>query len=146
MALKTSCINGYPVRVVRSHKEKRSAYAPTAEEGVRYDGLYRIEKCWRKQGQQGMLMCRYLFVRCDNDPAPWATGDEGDKPRPLPAIDELAGAKDVFTRGAAQRAAWDYDEGSGKWGWTREPPASQKMAGGAPVRPGAPEPRGPKRL
>lgn len=30
----------------RSHKEKRSSYAPEA--GVRYDGVYRIEKCWRK--------------------------------------------------------------------------------------------------
>ncbi|MFS7936594.1 putative PUA-like superfamily, SRA-YDG superfamily protein [Helianthus anomalus] len=53
----------------RSHKEKRSAYAP--EQGVRYDGIYRIEKCWRKPGIQGFKVCRYLFVRCDNDPAPW---------------------------------------------------------------------------
>lgn len=57
-ALRTSCQHGYPVRVVRSHKEKRSAYAPTSEEGVRYDGVYRIEKCWRKPGQQGKLVCR----------------------------------------------------------------------------------------
>lgn len=34
----------------RSHKEKRSAYAP--EKGLRYDGIYRIEKCWRKVGKQ----------------------------------------------------------------------------------------------
>lgn len=34
----------------RSHKEKRSSYAP--ENGVRYDGIYRIEKCWRKVGVQ----------------------------------------------------------------------------------------------
>jgi len=34
----------------RSHKEKRSSYAP--ETGVRYDGVYRIEKCWRKNGIQ----------------------------------------------------------------------------------------------
>jgi hypothetical protein len=34
----------------RSHKEKRSSYAP--ESGVRYDGVYRIEKCWRKIGIQ----------------------------------------------------------------------------------------------
>lgn len=49
-ALRVSCRKGYPVRVVRSHKEKRSAYAP--EKGVRYDGIYRIEKCWRKPGIQ----------------------------------------------------------------------------------------------
>uniref|UniRef100_A0A251SEJ0 Putative SRA-YDG, PUA-like domain protein n=1 Tax=Helianthus annuus TaxID=4232 RepID=A0A251SEJ0_HELAN len=65
-ALRVSCKKVYLVRVVRSHKEKRSAYAP--EQGVRYDGIYRIEKCWRKPGIQ---VCRYLFVRCDNDPAPW---------------------------------------------------------------------------
>ena len=47
-ALKLSCESGLPVRVVRSHKEKRSAYAPP--DGVRYDGVYRIAKCWRKQG------------------------------------------------------------------------------------------------
>ncbi|KAJ7957167.1 E3 ubiquitin-protein ligase ORTHRUS 2-like [Quillaja saponaria] len=68
-ALLVSCLNGYPVRVVRSHKEKRSSYAP--EEGLRYDGVYRIEKCWQKVGVQGFKVCRYLFVRCDNDPAPW---------------------------------------------------------------------------
>lgn len=34
----------------RSHKEKQSCYAP--QEGVRYDGVYRIEKCWRKAGKQ----------------------------------------------------------------------------------------------
>ena len=51
-------------------QEKRSSYAPS-ETVVRYDGIYRIEKCWRSKGKQEQLMCRYLFVRCDNDPAPW---------------------------------------------------------------------------
>jgi E3 ubiquitin-protein ligase UHRF1 len=54
---------------VRSHKEKKSSYAP--KENVRYDGIYRIEKCWRKPGKQNAVMCRFLFVRCDNEPAPW---------------------------------------------------------------------------
>ncbi|GJN04516.1 hypothetical protein PR202_ga22070 [Eleusine coracana subsp. coracana] len=49
-ALRISCLRGYPVRVVRSHKEKRSSYPP--ESGVRYDGVYRIDKCWRKVGIQ----------------------------------------------------------------------------------------------
>ena len=40
---------------------------------MRYDGIYRIEKCWRAKGKQEHLMCRYLFVRCDNEPAPWST-------------------------------------------------------------------------
>ena len=54
-------------------QEKRSAYAPTEEEPVRYDGIYRIARCWRKAGMQKFLVCRYLFVRCDNEPAPWST-------------------------------------------------------------------------
>ena len=57
-ALKLSCQRGLPVRVVRSFKEKRSAYAPPPEQPVRYDGVYRIERCWRVKGAQGFLMCR----------------------------------------------------------------------------------------
>ena len=57
-ALKISCLRGLPVRVVRSAKEKRSSYAPPAETPVRYDGIYRILRCWRKKGAQGFLMCR----------------------------------------------------------------------------------------
>ena len=53
-ALLTSCAAGLPVRVVRSLKEKRSAYAPTdAEWGLRYDGVYKIVACWRIAGEQG---------------------------------------------------------------------------------------------
>lgn len=44
--------------VGRSHKEKRSSYAP--EKGVRYDGVYRIEKCWRKVGVQ--VECAILCI------------------------------------------------------------------------------------
>lgn len=40
---------------------------------VRYDGVYRILRCWRKPGVQEHLVCRYLFVRCDNSPAPWTS-------------------------------------------------------------------------
>jgi SAD/SRA domain len=54
-------------------QEKRSAYAPPPETSVRYDGIYRIAACWRKPGNQGPLVCRYLFVRADNEPAPWST-------------------------------------------------------------------------
>ncbi|EOA33735.1 hypothetical protein CARUB_v10019928mg [Capsella rubella] len=122
-ALRLSCKLGYPVRVVRSHKEKRSAYAP--EEGVRYDGVYRIEKCWRKVGIQGSFkVCRYLFVRCDNDPAPWTSDEHGDRPRPLPHIPELNMAIDLFER--KESPSWDFDEGKGKWEWIKPPPASKK--------------------
>ncbi|XP_047978344.1 E3 ubiquitin-protein ligase ORTHRUS 2-like [Salvia hispanica] len=121
-ALRVSCREGYPVRVVRSHKEKRSSYAP--ETGVRYDGIYRVEKCWRKAGQQGFVVCRYLFVRCDNDPAPWTIDTQGDRPRPLPSIPELNQAKDITER--KKSPAWDFDEQKGIWTWTRPQPPSQK--------------------
>ncbi|XP_043707420.1 E3 ubiquitin-protein ligase ORTHRUS 2-like [Telopea speciosissima] len=129
-SLRVSCKKGYPVRVVRSHKEKRSSYAP--ETGVRYDGVYRIEKCWRKVGIQGMKVCRYLFVRCDNEPAPWTSDEHGDCPRPLPSIPELKAAKDVTER--KESPHWDYDEEDGCWKWKKPPPSSRKkqVATGSP--------------
>ncbi|XP_011086888.1 E3 ubiquitin-protein ligase ORTHRUS 2 [Sesamum indicum] len=125
-ALRVSCRKGYPVRVVRSHKEKRSSYAP--QEGVRYDGVYRIEKCWRKAGIQGFKVCRYLFVRCDNDPAPWTSDDHGDRPRSsLPPVPELKHAIDITERKASP--AWDYDDQEGRWIWKKTPPESKKAPG-----------------
>ncbi|XP_009617502.1 E3 ubiquitin-protein ligase ORTHRUS 2-like [Nicotiana tomentosiformis] len=121
-ALRVSCVKGYPVRVVRSHKEKRSSYAP--EKGVRYDGVYRIEKCWRKAGKQGFKVCRYLFVRCDNEPAPWTCDEHGDRPRALPSIKELNGATDITERKGSP--AWDYDEEKSCWMWKKAPPTSRK--------------------
>ncbi|WOL12608.1 hypothetical protein Cni_G21375 [Canna indica] len=127
-ALRVSCLKGYPVRVVRSHKEKRSSYAP--ETGVRYDGIYRIEKCWRKFGVQGFKVCRYLFVRCDNDPAPWTSDEHGDLPRPLPDVEELNGATDITVRKGSP--AWDFD-GERGWRWMKPPPISRKsMTNGNP--------------
>ncbi|OVA09685.1 zinc finger protein [Macleaya cordata] len=121
-ALRVSCRKGYPVRVVRSHKEKRSSYAP--ETGVRYDGIYRIEKCWRKIGIQGFKVCRYLFVRCDNEPAPWTSDEHGDRPRPLPVIKELSGATDITER--KDSPSWDYEDEEGCWKWKKPPPVSRK--------------------
>ncbi|XP_006300831.2 putative E3 ubiquitin-protein ligase ORTHRUS 4 [Capsella rubella] len=122
-ALRLSCQMGYPIRVVRSHKEKRSAYAPL--EGVRYDGIYRIEKCWRKVGIQGSFkMCRYLFVRCDNGAAPWTSDEHGDRPRPLPDIPELKKATDLFVR--KEKPSWDFDETDGLWKWMKTPPVCKK--------------------
>ncbi|KAA8529980.1 hypothetical protein F0562_034416 [Nyssa sinensis] len=122
-ALRVSCRKGYPVRVVRSHKEKRSSYAP--ETGVRYDGIYRIEECWRKVGIQGFKVCRYLFVRCDNDPAPWTSDEHGDRPRPLPVIKELKNATDITERKGTP--SWDYDVEKGCWMWKKCPPQSRKQ-------------------
>ncbi|KAJ0047793.1 hypothetical protein Pint_16981 [Pistacia integerrima] len=131
-ALRVSCKKGYPVRVVRSHKEKRSAYAP--EKGVRYDGVYRIEKCWRKVGIQGFKVCRYLFVRCDNEPAPWTSDEYGDRPRPLPVIQEFKKATDITER--KESPSWDFDEEDSHWKWKKPPPPSKK-----PVGTGNPEDR-----
>ncbi|KAL6177710.1 hypothetical protein ACLB2K_049234 [Fragaria x ananassa] len=127
-ALQVSCMKGYPVRVVRSHKEKRSSYAP--EKGLRYDGIYRIEKCWTKVGIQGFKVCRYLFVRCDNEPAPWTSDQHGDRPRPLPAIPELKKATSIIERRTSP--SWDFEvsykfkEKDGCWKWKKSPPISKK--------------------
>ncbi|KAK7312053.1 hypothetical protein VNO77_35592 [Canavalia gladiata] len=129
-ALQVSCLQGYPVRVVRSHKEKRSSYAP--ERGVRYDGIYRIEKCWQISGLQGFKVCRYLFVRCDNEPAPWTSDDHGDRPRPLPAIRELKKATVIFER--TETPSWDFDEENSRWKWKKPPPPSrQKVLNEEPI-------------
>ncbi|CAI5509411.1 unnamed protein product [Closterium sp. Naga37s-1] len=126
-ALRLSCLKGYPVRVVRSEKERRSSYAPQA--GVRYDGVYRIERCWRKKSKVGFLVCRYLFVRCDNSPAPWTSDDVGDSPgRKLPQVAELKQAVDVTERTGPP--AWDWIEEKQQWGWVRAPPACTKPIGG----------------
>ncbi|KAK4263259.1 hypothetical protein QN277_028696 [Acacia crassicarpa] len=122
LALKVSCLKGYPVRVVRSHKEKRSSYAP--EKGLRYDGVYRIEKCWRKQGMQGFKVCRYLFVRCDNEPAPWTSDEHGDRLRELPVIPELKKATDLVERKG--NPSWDFDVKESCWKWKIPHPPSQK--------------------
>lgn len=139
LALRLSCEKGLPVRVVRSHKEKRSSYAPGIETPVRYDGIYRIAKCWRKKGNQGYLMCRYLFVRCDNDPAPWSSDESGDQKwtlqslnqiLPKKALREIKTAKGkVFSM--SEKPYWDWDKASGQWGWVKPPPESAKLNGGS---------------
>ncbi|KAI3837084.1 hypothetical protein MKW98_005417, partial [Papaver atlanticum] len=49
----------------------------------------------------------YLFVRCDNEPAPWTSDVHGDCPRSLPVIKELNGATDATDR--KDGPFWDYD-------------------------------------
>ncbi|KAL0024465.1 hypothetical protein WJX77_007093 [Trebouxia sp. C0004] len=136
-ALLISCQKGLPLRVVRSHKEKRSAYAPTEEEPVRYDGIYRIARCWRKTGMQKFLVCRYLFVRCDNDPAPWSTEDVGDlawgAELPADAVHDMKEAKGTIYE-TADQPWWDWSADKKEWGWARPPPVSQK-SGGEPDTP-----------
>eukprot|EP00892_Ulva_mutabilis_P004491 jgi/Ulvmu1/2413/UM133_0014.1 len=130
-ALLRSCERGLPVRVLRSYKEKRSAYAPTDPDwGIRYDGIYRIVAAWRHIGMQGKLVCRYLLRRCDNEPAPWSTANTGDGPweedLPEDAYEELEAddAIDVLRVGInsaeAEQAHWAYS--SNAWGWAKPAP------------------------
>ncbi|MFS7894587.1 putative peptidylprolyl isomerase transcription factor C2H2 family [Helianthus anomalus] len=51
-----------------------------------------------KKGYPGFKVCQYLFVRCDNDPAPWTSDENGDRPRPLLVIKELKDASEVTER------------------------------------------------
>lgn len=61
---------GKPIRVIRSFKfAKHSKYAP--EEGVRYDGIYKVVKYWPEKGQSGFIVWRYRLRRDDQYPAPW---------------------------------------------------------------------------
>ncbi|KAI4333443.1 hypothetical protein L6164_018256, partial [Bauhinia variegata] len=118
-ALQVSCLKGYPVRVVR------------------------IEKCWQKVGLQ---VCQYLFIRCDNEPAPWTryeyeaytvtifkwkhSDDHGDRPRPLPAISELTNVEKVFER--KETPSWDFDEKDFRWKWKKCPPSKKSVKSGDP--------------
>ncbi|MFS8027966.1 putative transcription factor C2H2 family [Helianthus anomalus] len=82
----------------------RSAYEP--ENGlIRFDGAYRIEKCWRKSRIQGRDVWRYLFVRCDNNPAAWTRS----------AIALLQRGIDVIERKGPPY--WDYDNEKARWLW-----------------------------
>ncbi|XP_076371626.1 E3 ubiquitin-protein ligase UHRF1-like isoform X2 [Tachypleus tridentatus] len=61
---------GKPVRVLRSYKgRKNSDYCP--EDGIRYDGLYKVVKYWSEKGKSGFLVWRYFLRRDDPAPAPW---------------------------------------------------------------------------
>ncbi|GAX84579.1 hypothetical protein CEUSTIGMA_g12000.t1 [Chlamydomonas eustigma] len=134
-ALKFSCTRGLPVRVVRSFKEKRSSYAPTVDTPVRYDGVYRILRCWRKPGNQKHLICRYLFVRCDNAPAPWSSAEGGDVehldvPKEAQAeIKQAAGAVYEMTK----EPAWTWLPEQQSWGWAsgKRPDTQQRSSGGS---------------
>lgn len=139
-ALLLSCHRGLPVRVVRSYKERRSAYAPDASTPVRYDGVYRIARAWRKPGAQGFLMCRYLFVRADNEPAPWSSEDSGDAAwdgaddadLPRDALLELKGVpKGERVHRMGPDPYWAYRAEAGGWGWTRPSPTSAEGRGAA---------------
>ncbi|MBW0473536.1 hypothetical protein O181_013251 [Austropuccinia psidii MF-1] len=107
-ALRTSCNTKHPIRVIRGFKN-HSPFAP--EEGYRYDGLYKVEKCWREPGQSGFQVCKFAFVRLPNQPKiPVKAGQEaqakkiyqdlGFKTEQLPPTPEKF---PVWSRSLAQR-------------------------------------------
>ncbi|MFC5147624.1 YDG/SRA domain-containing protein [Streptomyces aureoversilis] len=55
-ALVNSIATGRPVRVIRGSSGDRD-HSPS--EGLRYDGLYRVEKHWSQRGTSGFLVWRY---------------------------------------------------------------------------------------
>nr|CAI5859935.1 unnamed protein product [Callosobruchus analis] len=66
---------GKPVRVLRNWKlSKHSKYAP--QEGIRYDGIYKVVKYYKEKGLSGFYVWRYLFRRDDPAPAPWEEGGQ----------------------------------------------------------------------
>jgi putative restriction endonuclease len=65
-ALRTSMINGTPVRLVRG-PDRKSPHSPDV--GYRYDGLFRVEDASRERGQSGFQVCRFLLVQMVGDEA-----------------------------------------------------------------------------
>ncbi|CAA0828962.1 Unknown protein [Striga hermonthica] len=63
MKLCESVANRVIQSVARSHREKRSSFAP--QDG--YDGIYRIEKCWRKNGAQALRLWRNSTSEINNE-------------------------------------------------------------------------------
>ena len=65
----------------------------------------------------------------------WA--EHGDLPRPLPKVDEITKAAEVFEFSGTGSKWWDYDAATKRWGWTRPPPESQKSGEEVRLRPAA---------
>ncbi|TFK41652.1 PUA-like domain-containing protein [Crucibulum laeve] len=60
-ALKRSCENRLPVRVIRG-PDGNSKYCPL--EGYRYDGLYDVVRCWQEKDKKGeFLLCKFELRR-----------------------------------------------------------------------------------
>ncbi|CAF2042890.1 unnamed protein product, partial [Brassica napus] len=55
-------------------------------------------------GQGSFKVYCYLFVRCDNKPAPWTSDEHGDPSRPLPKLED---AIDMFERN--ETLSWNCD-------------------------------------
>ncbi|CAG8499586.1 13298_t:CDS:2, partial [Acaulospora colombiana] len=68
---------GKPIRVCRSEKLKKHNPKFAPDEGIRYDGLYKVVRYWPEKGKAGFIVWRYEMRRDDDEPAPWTK--EGKK-------------------------------------------------------------------
>ncbi|CAG8469649.1 1489_t:CDS:1 [Diversispora eburnea] len=68
---------GKPIRVCRSDKLKKHNPKFAPDEGIRYDGLYKVVRYWPEKGKSGFIVWRYEMRRDDDEPAPWSP--EGKK-------------------------------------------------------------------
>lgn len=73
-SLRTSRINGRPVRVVRAINPQRSKSGKLRHEGYRYDGLYIVEDFWKTRGRSGFLVYKSRLVRASEGPLKGADG------------------------------------------------------------------------
>lgn len=87
-SLVTSCLQGLPVRVIRSVRHE-SPHSPNA--GYRYDGLWRVEDYWRSPGLQGFLVCQYRLVPLEDlaSSAQSSSSEATPAPRTLSTISRL---------------------------------------------------------
>ena len=61
---------GMPIRVCRSYKfKKASKFAPN--EGIRYDGIYKVVKYYPEKGKSGFKVWKFVLRRDDPSLAPW---------------------------------------------------------------------------
>lgn len=63
-----------PVRVCRA-STVNNEFAP--EEGIRYDGLYKLVKYWPEQGNSVKPTWKFLFRRDDQEAPPWSSTGRG---------------------------------------------------------------------
>jgi putative restriction endonuclease len=75
--LARNAIEGWPVRVIRG-AHSGSPFAPSS--GLRYDGLYYVERFWEGKGRSGFKICRFRLVRDDPHPQPWLNLPQSELP------------------------------------------------------------------
>ena len=100
-ALFRNHLEDVPVRVIRGASH-RSDHSPT--DGYRYDGLFRVERCWREKRSHGFLVCRYRLIKIEAEDAGLPQNEEGrqNSSGPAPRADGTY-SRIVRDRDLAQR-------------------------------------------